>query len=338
MDRVRAVALGETALTAVMWGSSFPAISFGIRSGLDPELFMFLRFAVAGPLMLAIAWKWGRDLFKTLKNRAIWVLAFLNAGGTVCQFVGLSYTDASTAALLINLSVLVTAVGSAAFLKEKLGVGKSLGVAAALVGAALLTTGGSLSKLGGAQLFGDSLYILAAFVWGAYLIYNKKKTDQVAWDPLTAAATTVFLTAIFLAPVLLLPGLSFAMTPVYWEVVAFTAILNTAVPFVLYQSGLRFLTATSSAMVLMLEDVTAVVVSVLFLGDLINGVSLVGVASILLSIILVSGIDLRGKTLSVGETTVDAVRGLQYVVINERRGPGRRLESAGQSAELTLDG
>jgi len=301
MRKENTAALGATMLAGILWGTSFPIVSYGIRSGLDPELFVLLRFAVASPMMVAAAVALRSRLISVLRLKAVWLLAFLNAVGFLCQFIGQSLTSASVAALLVNLSVLVTAVGSAVFLKESFGRLKSAGVVLALVGVLLLTTEGNFSLVTRGQLIGDTLYLLSAFVWGWYLIYDKRETDREAWDPLALSACVIVLTALFLAPLLLTVRTPVSISGASWAVIGYTALVNTALPFVLYQRGVKFLTATSSAVVLMLEIVTAVAISTSFLGETMNAFSWVGAALVLVSIYLVSGAEFHRKSLSVSE-------------------------------------
>ena len=292
-------ALGETALAGVLWGTSFPVITYGIGQGLDPRLFVFLRFASAAPLMVVVALVLRKKILATLRKKSVWVLGALNAVGFLCQFLGQSLTGAAVAALLVNLSVLVTAAGSAAILKERFGKAKTLGVIVAVVGIVLLTTQGDLSQVSRGMLTGDSLYLLAAFCWGWYMIYNKKKTDEERWDPLSLTASIVMLTALFVSPALLTLRSLGPVTTGIWGLVGYTAVVNTALPFVLYQRGLRVLTATLSAVVLMLEIVTAVLISLLFLGEAFNAYSILGAAAVLASIYLVSTNEGGRKSLSV---------------------------------------
>jgi drug/metabolite transporter (DMT)-like permease len=302
LRKERTTALGETTAAAVLWGTSFPIINYGIGLGLDPRLFVFLRFAMAAPMMVIIAGLLGRRMLPTLKMKAVWLLGLLNAVGYLCQFIGQSMTDASVAALLVNLSFMVTAVGSAAFLKERFGAAKSLGVLLAILGTVLLTTQGNLSVVTRGQLVGDLLYLVAAFCWGCYLIYNKQCSGRPGWDTISVPASIVALTAVFVSPVLLTLGVPAPPSIVSWEVIAYTAVFNTALPFVLYQRGLMFLSATTSAIVLMLEIVSALVISVVFLGEALGGLSLAGAASILVSIYLVSRTPVGSKSLSVLQT------------------------------------
>src|SRR2546428_14117339 len=82
------VALAETSATGLLWGTSFPVIEFGIASGIDPRVFAFLRFALAAPIMIALARFQGKPLRAVLRMKPAWILGFLNAVGFLCQFLG----------------------------------------------------------------------------------------------------------------------------------------------------------------------------------------------------------------------------------------------------------
>ena len=296
----RVGALAETSATGLLWGTSFPVIEFGIASGIDPRVFAFLRFALAAPIMIAFARVYGKPLSAGLRTKPVWILGFLNAVGFLCQFLGQAHTAASVAALLVNLSVLIAAIGSAALLGEKFTGTKVVGTVLAVGGIFLLTTRGDFGLITGSQLTGDLFYLASASSWGVYIIYNKRKTDERRWDPLGVASLTILSTAVFVAPVMLTVGpAELLMTEGEWGLILYTALLNTAIPFVLYQRGLRYLTATVSSMLLMLEIVTAMGISILILGELLDLPSLIGAISILSSIFLVSRVGGSGESLSI---------------------------------------
>jgi drug/metabolite transporter (DMT)-like permease len=90
--------------------------------------------------------------------------------------------------------------------------------------------------------------------------------------------------------------------------VGFTAVFNTVIPFVLYQRGLKDLTASSSAVVLMLEIVVAILISVTFRGETFTVFAWTGALAVLASIFLVSGVEISGKSLSVRVTDASRVK------------------------------
>lgn len=271
-------------------------------------MFVFLRFAVAAPIMLLAAALLKKRPWNLLRDRGVWIVAFLNAIGFLSQFVGQQFTGAAVAALLVNLSVIFAAIGGVVLLREPLGPYKAVGVALAFIGTVLVATGGDLSLLNGGQLMGDGLYLVAAVSWAAYIVYAKEKGDAADWDPTAVAACIVTLTALFLVFALPLARESLPLPAGAWWAIAYTAVMNTALPFILYQAGLRRLTTASSAVVLTVEIIVALVISVTLLGEPFTLTSFWGAVVILASIFLVSGIEASGKSLSVGQTDVSRVK------------------------------
>ncbi|MFI5404726.1 MAG: DMT family transporter, partial [Candidatus Gagatemarchaeaceae archaeon] len=158
------------------------------------------------------------------------------------------------------------------------------------------------------QAFGDGLYLIAAVSWAGYIVYAKKKTDEEKWDPLAVAACIVTVTAVAVLPAALTAGIGVSISPGSLAVIGYTAVFNTVIPFVLYQAGLRYLSAATSAVVLMLEIVVAVMVSVAFLGETLPFVAWIGAGAVLGSILLVSGLELGGKSLSVSSDNAAPVK------------------------------
>ncbi|MBI3859990.1 MAG: DMT family transporter [Thaumarchaeota archaeon] len=316
MARESVSPLLQTVVTAVLWGTSFPVVDYGLKSGVDPGTFVSLRFVMAAPMMIVGLMVFGRMPLELLRNKWVWTLGGLNAVGFACQFFGQRYTDASVAALLVNLSVVLAAAGGAAFLGERLGRSKVIGVVLAVTGTTLIATNGNLGGLAYGQYIGDALYLVAAVSWGGYIVYAKKVSDERNADPASLAAAVVAASAVLLAPL----GVTASFAIPSGEglaAIAYTAVLNTAVPFILYQRGLKHLSAGTSALILMLEIVVAVGISAAFLGESLTEYAWVGAAAVLVSILLVSGVEVRGKSLSVGEGGAQASEGTPSVGSDE---------------------
>jgi drug/metabolite transporter (DMT)-like permease len=309
LRRKAGIALAETALAAALWGTSFPVVSVGIEGGLDPRTFVFLRFAIAAPVMLSMALILHRDVMPLFRSKALWVVGLFNAVGFLCQFIGQQHTEASVAALLVNMSVILAAIGAVVFLGERLGSFKVVGILLAVAGTFLITTNGHFGVVASGQVLGDALYLVAAVSWAGYILYSKKKMDEQRWDPLAAAACIVAVTAILVLPPALTAGFGPSLSPESLWAVGFTAVFNTVIPFVLYQRGLKVLTASSSAVVLMLEIVVAILISVTFRGETFTAFAWAGALAVLASIFLVSGVEVSGKSLSVRVVDASRVKG-----------------------------
>ncbi len=285
MDRREAILL--TLLTAFLWGTSFPAVSLGLESGLNPVSFVFLRFGVASIPMLFLSIARGKDMMSIVSNKYLLVLGIINTFSFILQFEGQVHATASLSALLVNMSALVAAAGSALFLGETFGKVKTAAVSIALVGVFFLTTNGNIT-ITREETFSSLLLGMTAVSWGAYVIVDKKMLEKCRVDALGMTTWIVLLTCIFTAPMLLFYGFTPPLNPVSWGTVLYTALLNTALPYAIYQAGLERLSATISSIILLVEPVVAIVFSSLILGERMNVVQLAGATMILCSIFMVS--------------------------------------------------
>lgn len=277
------------ALSGLLWGTSFVAMKIGLDY-VDPYSFAFLRLLTAFVISSAFLLIGGRPRVSLLRDRSIWILGVLNAGGFIFQYVGLAYTTATRTALIVNSNVALTALLSWKVYHESMGFGKLLALPLAILGVFLLVTGGDLSSLSGGQATGDLLVFLSGVVWSFFLVLNKgvvsKKevnvSQMVAWVMLVTAITTVPF-ALFLGDI--------GRAAVAWEgwgAVAYTAVVCTFLPYLLFSKGQRFVSATLSALVLLIEVVVAIVSSALILGEQLVLASGLGAVLICGSIVLAS--------------------------------------------------
>jgi drug/metabolite transporter (DMT)-like permease len=210
-----------------------------------------------------------RPKVNALRDWRIWVLGILNAGGFILQYVGISYTTATRTALITNSNVAFTAVLSWGLYHEPMGLGNLLALPLSVSGVFLLVTGGDLGTLSGGQVIGDLLVLLAGLVWSVFLVLNKDVASRKSTNASQMVAWVMLVTAIAIAPAAFLLGdvTSVAVPCEGWGAVAYTAVLCTAVPYWLFTKAQRFVSATLSALVLLIEVVVAIVSSALILGE-----------------------------------------------------------------------
>jgi drug/metabolite transporter (DMT)-like permease len=73
-----------------------------------------------------------------------------------------------------------------------------------------------------------------------------------------------------------------------WLAILYTAVLCWVVPYYLWLKGLRHLSPVTSAVVLLIEIVTAVAIATVALGEVFTVISGVGAVLIIVAILLVS--------------------------------------------------
>ncbi|HYR07838.1 MAG TPA: EamA family transporter [Longimicrobium sp.] len=170
MSRPRALQLGAYAATWIIWGSTYLAIAWGVRT-VPPFLLVAMRSLAAGAILLT----WARLRGHPAPTRAQWRAAA--ATGAMFFLVGhggLFWAEqrvaSGIAALMIATEhfwiVLITWAlpGGRAPSRRAM-----LGVLIGLLGVAVLTLGGSAE--GGLDPVGIVVLLIAAGAWGAGSIY-----------------------------------------------------------------------------------------------------------------------------------------------------------------------
>ena len=298
MSRSRTATLA-TLGAGLLWGSSFSVIKLGLRS-IDPYWLVFLRFALASLLIVVYMCAVGkmRPVGRLLTNPLVlwlggvgggWPLGVVNAAGFIVQFKGQTMTSAGNAALIINSCTIYVAIASRFVFRERFGPFKLLGVILGMVGVFLVTTGGRLSVSLGDAFLGDMLVLVAALTWTAFILLNKKIVGERGIDVRALTGAMVIVTTGTALPVALVLGRGAfpRLTPELWSI-PYTAVLCTIIPFFLWTWGLRFISATTSSVIMLSEVVFALALAFAVLGERLTAAGFAGSALIILAVVLAS--------------------------------------------------
>jgi drug/metabolite transporter (DMT)-like permease len=276
-----------TLLASLFWGSSFIAVKLGLLH-LDPLWFVQWRLFLASIILLAVAIK-QEEVRIYFRHKTVYFLGAMNALAYLFQFIGMQFTTASAAAFYINFGIVFTALLSFIFLKEKFTGGKLVGLLLALIGVLLLSTNGQLDSFTMQSTKGAVLVLIGGFFWSVYTVSAKKllrnKTIPVA--PLTTSV--FFFSSIFLlVPALIWGNWPDALTLKSGGILMYTVVICTILPFLLWTKGLKEISATVSAAVLLTEPIFAVIIAYPILEELFTIMEAVGAFFILIAIGLIS--------------------------------------------------
>jgi drug/metabolite transporter (DMT)-like permease len=157
----------------ILWGANYFAIKV-TNTGLSPVFTAFLRSAIAsafgiGYCLIARQPVFHRDirLFHGL------VVGLLFGVEFICLYLGMFYTNAARAAVLVYLAPFVVAIGAHFFLRERLNAVRMASLVLAFLGVCLVFTGKPLLHAK-SMLVGDLLEVATAVLWGATTLYIKK--------------------------------------------------------------------------------------------------------------------------------------------------------------------
>ena len=273
------IRLAPWALLAVSaaWGLSFVVMKDPIAKQ-SVNSFLFTRFVVAVLAMMALQ----PSVLKRI-NREILIKGFiaglLLGSGFILQTLGLARAGAAITGFITGLYVVATPLIAALVLKAK--------ISRFTWGCVLLATAGLalLSLKGWSIGTGEILVLLCAIAFGAHIVTLGQWSNG-----LDAYAMTV----VQLATCALLTGvISFGQgyeAPANlsgWLVIFYTAVVCTAVAFVIQTWSQAHISATKVAVIMTMEVVFAAIFAVIFGGETLTLKVLIGGAMVLAAMFMI---------------------------------------------------
>jgi O-acetylserine/cysteine efflux transporter len=274
--------------TVMMFGSTFP-VAKPLMAVMDPFLFAFTRFLIAGTLLFAVLRLRGRDL--SIARADVPELVLLGCIG-FAMFSGLwglalSLTIASKAAIIMATSpawgaLIATVRGQPA---PPLAWA---GLALAFAGVALVINN-SFAELtiGGGTFTGDIMWVGLAFLWALYS--NRVQAPMAKHGPTKTLAWAMLFGSLLLSPIGIWGGLHqdfAAIAPHLWINYAYQAVVAAAIAMLTYNVAVRLLGVTRAIVYMYLVPVFAVIISVIFLGERFTAAMGVGALCVLTGIAL----------------------------------------------------
>jgi drug/metabolite transporter (DMT)-like permease len=240
-------------LVATAWGATFTLVK-NVLAHIAPEPFIFLRFAIAGVLLLTISLL-TRRLPRAAFRPGI-ILGTLVFAGYWCQTRGLMTISPSRSAFLTGLYVVFVPFCDRLLFAKRIAVRAWLGSLLAAAGTTLLI-GGIDARAG----FGDILTIAGAVCFAVHVVLSARYSAVI--PALGLAAVQVLVVGLAAVPPSLFVARPRITAPVI-AVVLFTAIVTTALAFVALMWGQARVTATEAAVILAFEPMAASITSIVF--------------------------------------------------------------------------
>ena len=239
------------------WGMAFVVMKDAIERQ-SVNNFLFTRFSLAVIVMIALKPSVIRQFDRDLILRAGSAGICLGLG-YIFQTLGLARTGAAITGFVTGLYVVFTPLLAYFFLKERLTKLIWACVFIATVGLGLLSIRGFSVGIG------EMLVLASAFFFAAHIIALGK------WS---SGRDVYAMTIVQLAMCALLSGLAsipegYSAPPDYgvWAVVVFTAVVCTAVAFVVQTWSQAHMTTTKVAVILTMEVVFAALFAIIFGGE-----------------------------------------------------------------------
>ena len=244
-------------LVSASWGLAFVVMKDAIERQ-SVNSFLFTRFLVAVIAMFLLKPTVIQSINREILRKGFIAGLFL-AAGYILQTLGLALTGAAVTGFMTGLYVVATPVIAALVLRVRITAFTWGCVLLATVGLALLSLKGW--NLG----YGEFLVFLCAIAFAAHIIALSKWSNGLD----VYAMTIVQLTTCALATgvISLIQGYEAPPDSNGWYVVLFTAIICTAVAFVVQTWSQAHMSATKVAVILTMEVVFAALFAVIFGGE-----------------------------------------------------------------------
>jgi drug/metabolite transporter (DMT)-like permease len=270
-------------LLSVLWGGSFFFAGVQVKA-LPPFTIVFLRVALAAIILNVLVRALGKKMPGDRSSwRAFFGMGILNNAMPFCLVVWGQTHIASGLAAILNATTPISTVIVAHLLTddEKMTGNRLLGVAIGFLGVVVLIGPDSLQGLG-ANVLAQVAVLLAAVSYAFAGVYGRR-FRRMGIEPILTATGQVTASAILLFPIaisvdapwtLAMPDLR------VWEAIAGSAVLSTALGYVLYFRILASAGATNLLLVTFLIPVSAIVMGSYGLGEHLDVRHFVGLAFI----------------------------------------------------------
>lgn len=274
------------ALAMIVVGSTVVA-SKVIGSGLPVFTATALRFIIAFPCFLFLMRVTGTRLPRLGKRD--WFLLVLQAGAgsvgyTTLLIAGMHLTSAADAAVIIGTLPIVSAAIAIVLLGER--PQASLLLAVLLAGAGVLSIAVRADGANaGAQhsLLGNALIFAAIVCEGLFILLNKRLKTAIPPLALSTIMTGLGLALSIIPAVFEMPWQTPVTSKAVWAVVYY-AMVPTVAGFLLWYAGAAKVSGSEAALFTALAPVSAVVLAVVVLGEVVSGSQLTGIGCVLLAI------------------------------------------------------
>lgn len=282
---------------AALWGTIGVATQAIYNSDTTTSLFINLaRTLVAAPVLLAVCWRVvGRAMFSVQRrDLGIMLLAgTLLAFSHAAYFAAIQHTGVTIATLLTICIAPLVVSGLSVLLKlETLTRRIGIALVCALLGSVLLV---GLQAPEGTHydlLLGAFFSLIAAVTYAGMILCGRFLAAD--YHPLQVTAIGFGAGAVVLLVVNLVSGVVPVHTAQGWLLVVYLGLVPTAFAYLLFQIGLRSVSATAASIVSILEPLVAALLAWLFFGETLAATGIIGAVLLTASILLLSG-DRREK-------------------------------------------
>jgi drug/metabolite transporter (DMT)-like permease len=262
---------------AAAWGAAFVVMKPAIERQ-SVNSFLATRFVAAVVVMILLRPSVLRKINKEMLLKGSLAGLFLGTG-YIFQTLGLARTGAAITGFVTGLYVVLTPLIAALFLKERIKSFTWFCVVLATIGLALL------SLRGWSVGIGEALVFVSAIAFAAHIVTLSKWS--LGFDAYALTIVQLSICALLTGVISIGQGYEKPTDSGVWGVVIFTAVIATAVAFIVQTWSQAHMSSTKVAVILTMEVVFAALFAVAFGGESLTLQVSIGGAMVLLAMYLI---------------------------------------------------
>lgn len=290
LNKERIIGLIFVVIAQILFGTTFAVNKFVIDiEGVNPIvmahnrtfivlicLFPFLKRCKGSTVWTWLDWK-----------RVMFIGGVAYTGGMIFEYYGTRYTTASNVSLIVSTEMIFSIFLAVLLLKETLHRHTIIGGICAFTGMGLVV----YQDIQAAEfhwneaLLGDLLVLCSVVGWGLYNIFSKKVLNHS--DPIY----TLFYVSLFSVLSLLVISIPtgdiyhmLSMSPKAWAGTVYLGIFGSCLGMVFYFQALKRLPVSIAALTLTLLPVFGVLSAMIFLGESLSFIQVIGAIVIIISV------------------------------------------------------
>ncbi|WP_078410998.1 DMT family transporter [Priestia abyssalis] len=269
---------GMLLVTAIIWGSGFVVTAIALEY-LTAYQVMAGRFVLATIILIML---FGYK-FKKFTTSVVWKGAIL---GTILyiafalQTVGLEYTTPSKNAFLTAVNVVIVPIIAYLVYKRRIDRYELFGSGLAIVGIGLLSLQGSMTIN-----IGDVLSLLCAVGFAFDIFYTNLFVQKE--DAISLTIVQFITASLISAAVVFIQGdIPTTMEKEAMYSIVYLAVFSTTIAYIFQNIAHQYTTAAKAAIILSTESLFGMVLSVLFLKEVLAGRMVLGAMLILMAVLI----------------------------------------------------
>jgi drug/metabolite transporter (DMT)-like permease len=283
------------ACTVLFWGLSFVGTKIALTS-FSPFVYIYLRFSLASVFFLILLIRSGFPKLSKSDHKKLFLLAFFEPGlYFTFETMGLTYTTASKASIIISIVPIAVMLLARVVLKEKINGRSLLGILLSVIGILILVLGDpkfSISFEG--SMIGDLLILGAVISSSLYIIFARDLGQRLS--SLEITSFQIFYGTIFFTPAFILNAGSIKWTQVSAEAIGaiiFLTIFATILSFLFYNYALTQIPASRAAIFINGIPVVTAIGAWIILGERLTLLQVAG-GPLVVSAVMIANMSSKG--------------------------------------------